>query len=89
MYDVSAIGELLIDFAPAGTGEDGYPTLAAKPGGAVGNYLAALAAYGMKTAILGKVGDDFFGEKLIETMKKAGAAAEVKDTLRHFAQPML
>lgn len=56
MYDVTAIGELLIDFACTDTDSDGYPTLAAHPGGAPGNLLAALTAYGCKTALLGKVG---------------------------------
>lgn len=72
MYDVTAIGELLIDFATQSLNEDGYPTMAAKPGGAPGNYLAALSAYGARTAFLGKVGIDAFGGMLIRTMKKAG-----------------
>lgn len=72
MYDVIALGELLIDFAFLNADADGYPILGAKPGGAPGNYLAALAAYGMKTAFLGKVGADAFGKLLINTMKKAG-----------------
>ena len=32
--DVVALGELLIDFATLQTNEDGYPTMAANPGGA-------------------------------------------------------
>ena len=72
MYDVTAIGELLIDFATLDTDEDSYPTMAAKPGGAPVNYLAALTAYGRRTAFLGKVGADTFGRLLIETVKKAG-----------------
>lgn len=72
MYDVVALGELLIDFASLGADENGYPTMKANPGGAPGNFLAALNAYGAKTAFLGKVGDDAFGHKLVETMKQAG-----------------
>lgn len=72
MIDVTAIGELLIDFAAKSTDEDGYPTMAAHPGGAPGNFLAALSAYGFKTAFLGKVGDDDFGKRLIDTLKKHG-----------------
>ena len=72
MYDVIALGELLIDFASLGADENGYPTMKANPGGAPGNFLAALNAYGAKTAFLGKVGDDAFGHKLVETMKQAG-----------------
>ena len=72
MLDVTALGELLIDFAPVGADEEGYPTMAAKPGGAPPNYLAALAAYGAKTALLAKVGADSFGRMLIGTLRKAG-----------------
>jgi len=72
MYDVVALGELLIDFAPKSVNEEGYPTLAANPGGAPGNFLAALNQYGCKTAMIGKVGADMFGRLLIQTLKSAG-----------------
>ena len=72
MYDVVALGELLIDFASQGVDAAGYPTLAANPGGAPGNFLAALNAYGKKTAFLGKVGNDTFGHLLLKTLKGAG-----------------
>ena len=71
-HDVVALGELLIDFAPQSVDDAGYPTLAANPGGAPGNFLAALAKYGCSTAIFGKVGDDMFGRLLINTLKNAG-----------------
>ena len=38
MYDVIALGELLIDFAAKETDADGYPTMKANPGGAPGNF---------------------------------------------------
>lgn len=72
MYDVVALGELLIDFASLDTDLNGYPTMKANPGGAPGNFLAALNAYGARTAFLGKVGDDAFGHKLVATMAQAG-----------------
>ncbi len=72
MYDVIALGELLIDFAAKETDSDGYPTMKANPGGAPGNFLAALNKYGAKTAFLGKVGDDAFGKLLLKTFEKAG-----------------
>ena len=72
MFDVAALGELLIDFATVSTDGDGYPTMAANPGGAPGNFLAALNAYGKKTAFLGKVGNDTFGHLLLKTLKNAG-----------------
>ena len=72
MIDVVALGELLIDFATVSTDGDGYPTMAAHPGGAPANFLAALTKYGRSTALLGKVGDDTFGKLLVGTLKKAG-----------------
>ena len=72
MLDVVALGELLVDFAPVGTDGDGYPTVAAHPGGAPCNFLAALTKYGAKTAFYGKVGDDAFGRLLRGTLEKAG-----------------
>lgn len=70
--DVSAIGELLIDFTCIDTDADGYPTMQAHPGGAPANYLAALAKFGMKTAFIGKVGEDAFGRLLRGSLEKAG-----------------
>lgn len=74
-YDVVALGELLVDLAQTEKDENGYPTLAANPGGAPGNFLAALNAYGKKTAFLSKVGDDTFGRLLLKTMRDAGIDA--------------
>ena len=81
MYDVVALGELLIDFAPKSQNEAGYPVLSANPGGAPGNFLAALNRYGCSTAMIGKVGDDMFGRLLISTLSQAGieTKAVVKD----------
>ena len=70
--DVAAIGEVLIDFAQESVDALGYPTMAAHPGGAPCNFLAALSALGMKTAFLGKVGEDDFGLMLRHTLDAAG-----------------
>lgn len=72
MYDITALGELLIDFAPVSTDADGYPTMAAHPGGAPANFLAAANKLGANVAFLGKVGNDAFGKLLIQTCKQAG-----------------
>ena len=72
MIDVVALGELLIDFATQSTDGEGYPTMAAHPGGAPANFLAALTKFGAKTALLGKVGSDTFGKLLLGTLQKAG-----------------
>lgn len=71
MIDVVALGELLIDFATVGTDADGYPTMAAHPGGAPANFLATLTKFGAKTALIGKVGSDTFGKLLIGTLDTA------------------
>ena len=76
MIDVTAMGELLIDFATKSTDAAGYPTLAGNPGGAPGNLLAALNAYGCKTAFLGKVGEDVFGRLLLKTLETAGISTQ-------------
>ena len=72
MIDVVALGELLIDFATVSTDADGYPTMAAHPGGAPANFLAALAKFGAETTLIGKVGNDAFGKLLTATLQKAG-----------------
>ena len=72
MLDVVALGELLIDFTCVSADAGGYPTMAAHPGGAPANFLAAVTKFGGKTALLGKVGADTFGRLLTGTLEKAG-----------------
>lgn len=72
--DVVTLGELMIDFTCVSTDSTGFPTMAAHPGGAVTNFIATLARYGCKTAILGKVGNDAFGKLMIRTVQDAGVA---------------
>ena len=45
-YDVTALGELLIDFTPSGLSAQGNPVLEQNPGGAPCNVLAMLAKCG-------------------------------------------
>lgn len=81
MHDVVALGELLIDFGFQATNPAGYPVLSANPGGAPGNFLAAVKKYGSSAAMIGKVGDDLFGQLLIHTLQEAGIDTEgvIKD----------
>ena len=72
MLDVVALGELLIDFTCVSADAGGYPTMAAHPGGAPANFLAAVTKFGGKTALLGKVGTDTFGRLLTGTLEQAG-----------------
>lgn len=74
-YDVVALGELLIDFTGNGMSEQGNPIFEANPGGAPCNVLAMLAKLGHKTAFLGKVGKDFFGEQLKNAIEEVGINA--------------
>lgn len=71
-YDVTALGELLIDFTENGTSSQGNPILEANPGGAPCNVLAMLNQLGKKTAFIGKVGRDSFGQMLKETVESSG-----------------
>lgn len=71
-YDVVALGELLIDFTENGTSGQGNPLFEANPGGAPCNVLAMLSKLGCKTAFVGKVGKDFFGEQLKRAVTEVG-----------------
>ena len=70
--DVTALGELLIDFTPGEISSQGFPTFEANPGGAPCNVLAMLAKLGRKAAFIGKVGDDMFGRFLKERTLEQG-----------------
>ena len=71
-YDVVALGELLIDFTQNGQSAQGNPLLEANPGGAPCNVLALLTKLGHKTAFLGKVGQDGFGDQLAAALTEVG-----------------
>jgi fructokinase len=71
-FDVLALGELLIDFTQNGRSEQGNLLFEANPGGAPANVLAMLQKLGRRTAFLGKVGKDAFGELLAKTVTDAG-----------------
>ena len=70
--DVTALGELLIDFTENGTSAQGNPILEVNPGGAPCNVLAMLQKLGKQTAFIGKVGDDMFGRQLTEAVSSVG-----------------
>ncbi|MFG6384039.1 MAG: carbohydrate kinase [Lachnospiraceae bacterium] len=69
-YDVSALGELLIDFTYSGISEQGNSLLEVNPGGAPCNVLALLNKCGRTTNFIGKVGKDQFGYLLQDTLKE-------------------
>jgi fructokinase len=96
MFDVTALGELLIDFTPSGVSENGNPLFERNPGGAPANVLASLSRLGARTAFIGKVGNDQFGRflrdclnlnkidvsglKMSETVKTTLAFVHLTDT---------
>ena len=71
-YDVTALGELLIDLTQNGISEQGNPILEANPGGAPCNVLACLSKLGHKAAFIGKVGKDGFGDQLTKGLVETG-----------------
>ena len=71
-YDVTALGELLIDFTENGISGQGNPVLEANPGGAPCNVLSMLSKLGHKGAFIGKIGDDMFGNQLTYAIKEVG-----------------
>ena len=71
-YDVIALGELLIDFNQAALNDNGNYLYEAAAGGAPCNVLSMLQKLGRKTAFIGKVGKDSFGEYLKETIEDIG-----------------
>ncbi|HJB27215.1 MAG TPA: carbohydrate kinase [Candidatus Blautia faecavium] len=72
IFDVTALGELLIDFTENGTSGQGNPLMEANPGGAPCNVLAMLGKLGKKTAFIGKVGKDMFGNQLKNAVEEVG-----------------
>lgn len=67
MFDIIAVGELLIDFTPV-KNESGEFFMK-NPGGAPCNMLTMAAKLGSKTAFIGKVGKDQFGKYLGDVLK--------------------
>lgn len=68
MLDLVALGELLIDFTPAGQSASGNALFERNPGGAPANVVAALTKLGGSGAFIGKVGNDQFGHFLREVL---------------------
>lgn len=71
-FDVTALGELLVDFTMNGMSAQQNQLFEANPGGAPCNVLAMLQKLGRKTAFIGKVGNDSFGNMLKDTVNRLG-----------------
>lgn len=71
-FDITALGEVLIDFTDRGLSDSGMRLFERNAGGAPANVLAAAARLGSKTAFIGKVGGDAHGAFLRQTLENAG-----------------
>ena len=71
-FDVVALGELLIDFTENGKSAQENMSHEANPDAAPCNVLTKLNKAGRKTAFIGKVGQDLFGNKLKATLDEVG-----------------
>lgn len=70
--DVVCLGELLVDMIS----KDGGRTFTCCAGGAPANVAVSCARLGLRTAFIGKVGEDQFGKFLIKTMADSGVDVE-------------
>ena len=72
MIDITTIGEILIDLTQSGRTEQGIPRFDANPGGAPANRAVAAARLGARTAFIGRVGNDSFGDYLKRCLAENG-----------------
>ena len=71
-FDLTALGEILIDFTFAGLSDRGEHLFEQNPGGAPANVLASVTKLGGRTSFIGKVGKDMHGKFLKNTVEKYG-----------------
>ena len=76
MYDICAIGDILIDYVPAADYRPDAPVYQMKTGGTMVNLAAASAKLGMNTLFVGKVGRDFMGRFILDEL--AGLGVDVR-----------
>lgn len=75
-FDVTALGEILIDMTYAGKSEQGQTLFEQNPGGAPANVLSAVSRLGGSCAFIGKVGGDMHGKFLLNVLKEEGICTE-------------
>ena len=73
-YDILAIGELLIDMTASVVNNKKMYT--PNPGGAPANFLTMAQILGISTCFVGKVGDDYFGNFLKNTLEDQKVSIE-------------
>jgi fructokinase len=71
VWDVACLGELVIDLVPhSKSGEEWL--YAPSPGGAPGNVAVGLARLGRRVVMLGKVGQEGFGNMIVSALDRYG-----------------
>ena len=75
-YDITSLGEILIDFTGKKESERQTLSYTQNPGGAPANVVVAAQRLGAQTAFIGKIGEDFLGDFLKETLDKCGVSTE-------------
>ena len=85
MVDITAVGEILIDLTQSGVNGQGIPRFDANPGGAPANLAVAASRLGARTAFIGKVGKDSFGDSLRDCLMENGVdvSGMVVDPVQH------
>ena len=72
MLDLLAIGDLMIDFTPAGISKKGNLLFERNPGGGPANAAVTVSRLGGEAGFIGTVGDDVFGRFLAKSMVNFG-----------------
>lgn len=72
MFDVVSLAEAVIDFSQCGVGKMNNPAFEMNPGGSGCNVLVPTARLGGRSACLGLVGQDLFGDYIIKFLKARG-----------------
>lgn len=78
MENLFSIGEILIDFIPhqKGLALKDVDSFTRVPGGAPANVAAAVAKFGGTASLITKLGEDAFGDFLLEQLIKAGVRTD-------------
>lgn len=76
MLNIIAVGELLIDFTPESVPGADKVLLSQNPGGAPGNVMAAAAKLGSSCALIARVGQDAFGDFLVDRIAQSGVCPD-------------
>ncbi|KGM45403.1 carbohydrate kinase [Neobacillus niacini] len=78
MGKLYSIGEVLIDFIPLqkGVALKDVVSFERAPGGAPANVAAAVAKYGQRAAMISKLGNDAFGDFLVDKLIESGVETD-------------